>query len=67
MKETFYGFVLAPKKYYHYMFLKINVVIKESPYSTKIKLIFSTHFQDEHSFGLLQSYVDQKIATMSFN
>ena len=35
MKEKFYGFILVPKKYQYYMFLKINVVIKESPYSTK--------------------------------
>ena len=30
----------------------------------KIKYILSTHFQDEHSFGIQQSHVDQKIATM---
>ena len=62
--ETFYGFILAPKKYHHYMFLKINFVIKESPYSIKIKYILLTHFQDEHIFGIPQSHVDQKIATM---
>ena len=32
------------------MFLKTNVVIKESPYSIKIKYNLSTHFQDEHIF-----------------
>ena len=42
------------------MFLKINVVIKKSPYSTKIKYIFSIHFQYEHIFGIPQSHVDQK-------
>ena len=67
MKETFYGFILAPRKFHHNMVLKINVVIKESPYSTKIKYILSTHFQDEHFFGIPQSHVDQKIATMSYN
>ena len=36
------------------MFLKTNVVIKESPYSIKIKYILSTHFQDEHVFGIPQ-------------
>ena len=66
-KETFYGFILAPKKYHHYMFLKINVVIKESPYSIKIKYILSTHFQDEHILGIPQSHVDQKIATIKYN
>ena len=48
------------------MFLKINVVIKESPYSTKIKYILSIQFQDELTFGIPQSDVDQKIATMSY-
>ena len=57
-------FLLAPKKYHHYMFPKINVVIKESLYSTKIKYILKTHFQDEDIFGIPQSHVDQKIATM---
>ena len=66
-KETFYGFILAPKKNHHYMFSKINVVIKESPYSIKIKYILSIHFQDELIFGIPQSQVDQKIATMSYN
>ena len=46
------------------MFLKTNFVIKESPSSIKIKYILSTHFQDEHIFGIPQSHVDQKIATM---
>ena len=68
MKETYYGFILALKKYHPYMFLKINVVIKESPYSTNIKYILSIHFQDEHIFFWIpQSHVDQKIATMSDN
>ena len=56
--------ILVPKKYHHSMFLKINVVIKESLYSIKIKYISLTHFQDEHIFGIPQSHVDQKIATM---
>ena len=63
-KEIFFGFILVPKKYHHYMFLKTNVVIKESLYSIKIKYILSTHFQDEHIFGIPQSHMDQKIATM---
>ena len=29
MRETFYGFILAPKKYHLHMFLKINDVTKE--------------------------------------
>ena len=37
---------------------------KKSLYSIKLKYILSTHFQDEHIFGIPQSYVDQKIATM---
>ena len=50
MKETFYGFILEPKKYHHYMCLKTNVVTKESPYSTKIKYILLIHFKEEHIF-----------------
>ena len=46
------------------MFLKTNDVIKETLYSIKIKYILSTHFQDEHIFGMPQGHVDQKIATM---
>ena len=46
------------------MFLKTNVVIKESQHSIKIKYILSIHFQDKHIFGIPQSHVDQKIATM---
>ena len=42
-----------------YMFLRTNVVKKESPYSTKIKYILLIHFQDEHIFGIPQSHVDQ--------
>ena len=64
MKEIYYGSILAPKKYHHFMFLKTNVVIKESLYSIKIKYILSIHFQDEHIFGIPQSHGDQKIATM---
>ena len=67
MKETFYGFILKPKKYNHYMFLKINVVIKESPYSIKNKVHFVDTLQDGHIFGIPQSPVDQKTATMSYN
>ena len=67
MKEKFDGFILAPKKYHHYMFSKTNVVTKESPYSTKIRYILLIHFQDEHIFRIPQSHVDQKIATTSYN
>ena len=41
MKEIFYGFILAPKNYHQYMFLKTNVVTKESQYSIK-----KSHFVD---------------------
>ena len=59
-----YGFILVPKKYHHYMFLKIKGAIKESLSFIKIKYILLTHSQDEHIFGIPQSHVDQKIATM---
>ena len=48
---------LYQKKYHLYMFLKTNVVIKESLYSIKVKYILSTHFQDEHIFGIPQCHV----------
>ena len=38
--------------------------IKESLSFIKIRYILLTHFQDEHIFGIPQSHVDQKIATM---
>ena len=66
-KKTFYVFILVPKKYHDYTFLKINVVIKESLYSTKIKYILSIQLQDEHIFGIPQSHVDQRVATTSYN
>ena len=46
MKETFYGFTLASKKYHLYMFLKTKIVIKESQYSTKIKYILLIHSRE---------------------
>ena len=57
-------YTCTKKKNHHYIILKTNVVIKESPYSIKLKYILSTHFQDEHIFGISQSHVDQKIETM---
>ena len=50
--------------YHHYMFLKINDVMKESLSFIKIKYISLTHFQDEPISGIPQFHVDQKIATM---
>ena len=41
MKETFYGITPVPKKYHLYKFLKINDVIEESQYSTKILFLHS--------------------------
>ena len=67
MKEMYYDFILAPKKYHFYMFSKIKVAIREFLYSIKIKYILSTHYQDEHIFGIPQSHVDQKTATTSYN
>ena len=64
MEETFYGITLVPKKYHLCMFLKINDVIEESQFSTKIKYILLIHFQEELFLGIQQSHVDEKIATM---
>ena len=41
--ETIYGFILAPKKYHLYMFLKTKDVIKESQDSIKTKYILLIH------------------------
>ena len=57
-------FYTCTKKYHHYTFLKTNVAIKGYPHSIKTKYILSTHSQQEHIFGIPQSHVDQKIATM---
>ena len=64
VKETFFGFTLAPKKYQLYMLLRIKDILKGSHYSTEIKIILSVHFHEELIFGIQQSHVDQKIATM---
>ena len=55
---------LYQKSIQHYMFLKIKDAIKKSLSFIKIKYILLTHSQDEHIFGIPQSHVDQKIATM---
>ena len=67
LKETYNGITLVPKKYHLNMFLKIKSAIKESQNSTKIKYILLIHFQEEHIFGIQQSHVDQKTATMFYN
>ena len=40
---------------------------KRIPIFYKKKYILLSHFQDEHFFGIPQSHVDQKIATMKYN
>ena len=67
MKVTSNGFTLVPKKYPLYTFLKIKDVIKESPYSIKLKYILLIHSQDEQVFGIQQYHVDQKTATTLYN
>ena len=59
MKETFYAITLVPKKYHLCVFLKINDVMKESQYSTKIKYILFIQFHEELIFEIQQSHVDQ--------
>ena len=46
-EENILWFHTCTKNYPPYMFWKINVVIKESSYSTKIKYVLSIYFQDE--------------------
>ena len=55
------------KKYHLYTFLKINDVINESQYSTKLKYILLIHFQEKFIYGIQQPHVDQKIATRLYN
>ena len=57
-------FYTCTKKVSPLYILKINAAIKESLSFIKIRYILLTHFQDEHSFGIPQSHVDQKIATI---
>ena len=66
-KEIYYGITLVPKKYHLYMFLKTKYAIKEFQYSIKIKHILMIHSPKELIFGIQQSHVDQKIATMLYN
>ena len=47
--------------------LKLNDVIEESHYSTKIRYILLIHSNEELIFGIQQSHMDQKIATMLYN
>ena len=63
-EEIYYGITPVPKKYHLYMCLKIKDAIKESQYSTKIKYILLIHSPAELSFGIQQSHVDHKEATM---
>ena len=46
------------------MFLKLEVTLKESQYSIKTKYVLWVHFPKELIFGIEQSHVDQKTATM---
>ena len=57
-------YYICTKKYHRYMFLKIKDVIKESHYSTKTKYVLLIHSPAELIFGIQQSHVDQKTATM---
>ena len=40
---------------------------KESQYCTKIKYILLIHSHEDLVFGIQQSHLDQKIATMLYN
>ena len=55
MKQTFYDFILAPKKYHLYMFLKIKNVLKESQNSMKMKYVLSIHCPEEQIFEMQSS------------
>ena len=63
MKETFYGITLVPK---NITFLYFSQE-KRKKNETKIRSILLFHFQEEFLFGIQQSHVDQKIATMLYN
>ena len=63
-KEIFYGITFVSKKYHLYMFLKTKDALRESQYSTKTKYILLIKSPAEIIFGIQQSHVDQKIATM---
>ena len=58
-------YTCTKKKYHPYIFLKTNDAIKESQYSIKkIKYILLIHSPEELIFGIQQSHVNQKTATM---
>ena len=66
-KEIYYGITPVPKKHHLCMYWKKKDAIKESQYCTKTKYFsyFSLiHWPAEFIFGIQQSRVDQKTATL---
>ena len=63
-KEIYYGITTVPKKYHLGMYSKTKDALRESQYSTKIKYTLLKHSPAEPIFGIQQSHVDQKTATM---
>ena len=57
---SFLWYYTCTKKVSTLLFLKINDVIKETQYSSKIKFILLINIQEELTFGIQQSHVDQK-------
>ena len=60
-------FYTCNKKESPLYFFEDKQCCKRIPIFYKKKYILSIHFQDELIFGIPQSHVDQKIATMSYN
>ena len=52
------------KKYHFYIVSEDKGCYKESQYSTKTKYILLIHSPEDFIFGIQQSHVDQKIATI---
>ena len=64
MKESFYGITLVPKKYHPYVF-EDKRCYKRIPIFYKNKIYFVD--PEELIFGIQQTHLDKKIATIMYN
>ena len=64
LKETFYGVTVVPKKVSPLYVFENKRCYKRIHIIYKNKVHLATHFHVELNFGIQQSQVNQKIATM---
>ena len=66
-EETYYGIALVPKKVSPLYVFEDRRCYKRIPIFYKNKDILLIHFQADLIFGIHQSHMDQKTATMVYN